>query len=131
MNVIIDNWFLIVAVVAIIVIAVLTVISFFQKPTPQQYAQIREWLLFAVTSAEKQFGSQMGKIKLRYVYDKFLERFDYLAKLISFEKFSELVDSALEEMKKLLESNKKAQEYVGIEQSPTSEEEKKEETIFE
>ena len=65
----------------------------------------------------------MGKLKLRYVYDMFLTKFGDLAKMISFEKFSELVDKALEEMKKILESNKKAQEYVGIEIQETKESE--------
>ena len=55
--------------------------------------------------AEKELGGGTGKLKLRYVYDLFLTKFSWLAKIISFEQFSELVDEALEEMKLLLNTN--------------------------
>lgn len=114
MDNLINNIPLIIVAISAIIVSLTFIINFFQKPTPQQYEQIFAWLLYAVTLAEREFGSKMGKLKLRYVYDMFLTKFGDLAKLISFEKFSELVDKALEEMKHLLESNKKAQEYVGV-----------------
>ena len=51
-------------------------------------------------------------MKLRYVYDWFVRTFPWLAKMISFERFSKMVDGALEQMKKMLESNKAAKEFV-------------------
>lgn len=127
MEYIINNWPFIILLLSVVVIAIVAVINFFQKPTPQQIQQIQEWILYLVIEAERQFGSKMGKVKLRYVYDKFLERFDYLGKIISFEKFSELVDKALSTMKDMISQNDKLKEYVGIDQTPKLEEVKVEE----
>ena len=127
MEYIINNWPFIILLLSVVVIAVVAVISFFQKPTPQQIQQIQEWILYLVIEAERQFGTKMGKVKLRYVYDKFLERFDYLGKIISFDKFSELVDKALSTMKDMISQNDKLKEYVGVEQNPKLKEIKTEE----
>ena len=48
-------------------------------------------------------------------YDMFVERFPYLVQFITFDKFSELVDEALEELKKMLTQNKAILAYVGVE----------------
>lgn len=61
------------------------------------------------------------KIKLRYVYDMFVARFTWLARVISFEAFSMMVDEALERMKKMLESNKAMQTLVSGEAGETVE----------
>lgn len=47
-----------------------------------------------------------------HVYDMFVARFAWLARVISFEAFSMMVDEALERMKKMLESNKAMQDFV-------------------
>lgn len=65
----------------------------------------KKWLLLACLEAEKEFGSKTGAIKLRYVYDMFLARFPVLSKFMSFEQFSNMVDTALEEMKHLINTN--------------------------
>ena len=118
---IVENWALIVAALSIVVCAVIAVLNFFQKPTEEQILTVREWLLYAVTVAERELGSGTGKLKLRYVYDMFASKFPYLVKFISFDKFSDMVDSALEEMKTILSQNKKIQEYVGVEPTPIEE----------
>ena len=41
-----------------------------------QLESLRQWLLFAVTEAEKSLGSGTGKLKLRQVYDMFLTKFE-------------------------------------------------------
>lgn len=82
----------------------------------KQIKKLEEWLLYAVTVAEKKLGGGTGALKLRYVYDWFVRRFPWLAKMISFEHFSKMVDGALEQMKKMLESNKAAKEFVKKEQ---------------
>ena len=79
------------------------------------------WLLYAVTKAEKELGGGTGQIKLRYVYDMFVARFTWLARVISFEAFSMMVDEALERMKKMLESNKAMQTLVSGEAGETVE----------
>lgn len=65
----------------------------------------KKWLLLACLEAEKEFGSKTGVIKLRYVYNMFLARFPVLSKFMSFEQFSDMVDTALEEMKHLINTN--------------------------
>ena len=112
MEQIINNWALIIAAVALVVSEVTAVIKFTNMPTAAQIVKVKEWLLYAVTMAEKELGGGTGKLKLRYVYDLFLTKFNWLAKVISFEQFSALVDEALEEMKRLLESNNAVKEIV-------------------
>ena len=110
----VNNWYLIVAALSIVACAVIAVLDFFKKPTEEQLKAVREWLLFGVVAAEKALGSGTGKLKLRYVYDMFLEKFPVIAQVLSFDKFSELVDSALEEMKALLSTNENVKAYVGL-----------------
>ena len=112
MEYILNNWPLVVAAIAVLVVAIVAVLNFIQKPTDEQIESFRQWILFIVIRTEKKLGSGTGKLKLRYAYDKFLERFPYLAKFISFDKFSEYVDQALEQMKELLNTNSNIQNYV-------------------
>lgn len=112
MNFIINNWSLLIAVVAVIAVAAGFIIKFKNLPTQAQIQKLKEWLLWAVTEAEKQLGGGTGRIKLRYVYDMFVTRFPSLAKIISFDYFSMLVDEALEEFRKLLSTNEKINQYV-------------------
>ena len=112
MKFITENWFVIVAILACAAAGGYTVYAFVKMPSDKQLNKVREWLLYAVTTAEKELGGGTGQIKLRYVYDMFVVRFAWLAKVISFEMFSMMVDEALEKMKTMLESNKAMQELV-------------------
>lgn len=77
-----------------------------------QRKNIKEWLLFAVVEAEKELGSKTGKIKLRQVYDWFINTFPIVSRIVSFNVFSKLVDAALVEMEKILATNKTIKQYV-------------------
>ena len=112
---IVRNWYIIFSFIAIIIVAIVCVVNFFKQPTSEQIRQVREWLLYAVTEVEKIMGSKTGQLKLRMVYDMFLEKFPFISSVISFDKFSELVDEALEEMKHLLSTNEAIRNYVGYE----------------
>ena len=112
MKFITENWFVIVAILACAAAGGYTVYAFAKMPSDKQLNKVREWLLYAVTTAEKELGGGTGQIKLRYVYDMFVVRFAWLAKVVSFEMFSMMVDEALEKMKTMLESNKAMQELV-------------------
>ena len=90
----------------------LFIVNFCKAGQAQQMQMISEWLLLAVVQAEKELGGKTGEIKLRYVYDKFLQRFDKVANFITFEQFSEMVDVALDRMKILLSSNAVIAHYV-------------------
>lgn len=108
----IDNWTLLVVAAAVLagVWYILKRIS--SGPSEEQLLKVKEWLLYAVIMAEKDLGAGTGQIKLRYVYDLFLERFPNLILWIPFETFSKMVDEALEKMKHLLETNKDLEFFV-------------------
>lgn len=112
MNFLIEYWPLLVAGIAVVVVGGYTIYVFVKKPTNEQLNSIMQWLLYAVTKAEKELGSGTGKLKLRYVYDMFISKFGSLAKVITFEMFSLMVDDALEEMRKMLSQNTAVQNYV-------------------
>lgn len=105
MNWILENWFLLIIAIAVAIAVGLAVYRFIELPTPEKLKKVQEWLLFAVTMAEVDYGNGTGVIKLRAVYDQFLVTFPWLVKIITFDTFSGLVDQALDEMRKLLESN--------------------------
>lgn len=111
-NFLIENWQLIVIAIAVVAVAIYVVYAFFKMPKSAQVAKLQEWLLWAVAEAEKALGGGTGQLKLRYVYDMFVGRFPALARVISFEAFSILVDKALEKFNEILSSNKKVDEYV-------------------
>ena len=117
MEFLIENWYIILAAMALGALAVVAVVRFFRLPREQQMENVRQWLLGAVTAAEKELGGGTGKLKLRTVYDAFLTKFPWLAPVIPFEQFSGLVDDALVEMRKLLADNKAVQQMVTGEDS--------------
>lgn len=107
-----ENWYLALTAVVMVVMAVVLVGSFVKLPTKEQIAKIKEWLLYAVTEAEKELGGGTGQLKLRQVYDLFVQRFPAVAAVISFDTFSLWVDEALEQMRELLAKNEHAAAYV-------------------
>lgn len=107
-----DNWYIYVGFLAVGATAGILIYRFVKLPTSEQLDKVREWLLWAVTQAERELGGGTGKLKLRSVYDAFVARFGWLAKIIPFSVFSDLVDDALEEMRELLATNQAAAEYV-------------------
>lgn len=68
--------------------------------------KVKSWLLWGVTTAEKEFGSGTGKLKLAMVYDMFIEKFPKLQAIIPYWLFSKLVDIALIEMREMLKNSK-------------------------
>lgn len=73
---------------------------------------LKEWLLLAVVQAEKELGGGTGQVKLRYVYNLFIEKFTWLSRILSFDVFSMLVDESLDKMRAMLESNEELQNYI-------------------
>lgn len=107
-----ENWYLVVAAVAVLAFAAYCAYTFFKRPTGEQLAAVKEWLLWAVTEAEKELGGNTGQLKLRYVYDMFVERFPSLSAFIKFDAFSAMVDEALGQMRHLLDTNGTIKGYV-------------------
>ena len=118
MKVIIEYWYIIVALAAAAGVAVIVAVRFLGLPRGAQLKKVREWLLLAVTQAEKELGSKTGKLKLRTVYDAFLTKFPWLAPVVSFERFSKLVDDALDEMRDMLDKNEAVKALVEGENQP-------------
>ena len=112
MNFIINNWYIILAAFAILAAAGIAVYRYFNLPSEAQLAKVREWLLWAVTEAEKELGGGTGKLKLRQVYDLFVTRFPWLARIVPFDLFSSMVDAALEDMREMLKNNQAVKAHV-------------------
>lgn len=112
MEFIVNNWYLIVGAAAAVAVLIYLVMKFFKLPRATQLNKVKEWLLFAVTEAERELGSGTGQLKLRYVYDMFVTKFPYLVQFVSFEAFSKMVDDVLIKFKEMFKSNKAVEQYV-------------------
>ena len=108
----IENWFVMLGLVALLVSMGFLVVKFLGLPTNEQVRKIKAWLLQAVIEAEKNLGGKTGKVKLSVVYDAFISKFPMTAKFISFDTFSIYVDLALVEMKNMLTANESVKQYV-------------------
>lgn len=111
-NFILENWLIILVSVAVCVAAGIAVYHFMKQPKADQLRKVREWLLWAVIQAERALGSGTGQLKLRSVYDLFVVRFPWLAKIVPFDMFAKMVDDALDEMRELLENNEDVAAYI-------------------
>ena len=89
-NFLIENWYLFAVPAAVVIWAAVVAVRFFTLPSAEQRKKVKEWLLLAVTEAERELGSGTGAIAGR----------------IPFETFSYWVDKALAEMREMLNSNK-------------------------
>lgn len=65
MKFIVENWFVIVAIAAAGGSIGYAIYSFVKMPSDKQLNKVREWLLYAVTKAEKELGAGTGKLKLQ------------------------------------------------------------------
>ena len=95
MNWLIENWYYIVFAILVVLILIYGVMS----------GKAKEWLRWGVSIAEKDLGSGTGQLKLRKVYDVFMERFPMFSKIVPFFIFSKWVDLALEWMRDQLDKN--------------------------
>ena len=107
-----DNVTLFVLGTILVCVFIFCIYKFAKLGWTRQLEIIQEWLLLAVVKAEKELGSGTGQIKLRYVYDLFIDKFKFSSMFITFSQFSLLVDGALIVMKVILTDNKNVQEYV-------------------
>ena len=112
MEMFVNNWCFLVVIISFVTLTILYVKKFSNLPTGQQKEQIKQWMLWAVSEAEKKYKTGTGTIKLRYVYDLFVKAFPTMAPLISFATFACWVDEVLEQMRHLMETNKCVQDYI-------------------
>lgn len=111
-----DNIVLAIGIIIIVGVAAYTIYYFMNLSKEKQLEVVREWLLLACIQAEKALGSGTGQVKLRFVYDLFIDKFKYLSLVISFEQFSMLVDDALDTMRDMISNNKQVEQYVNSNQ---------------
>ena len=109
---IIENWSLLVVIVSIATVAFVCMKRFGELPPQEQVYKVKQWLLYAVIEAEREFSGGTGVLKLRYVYDLFVKAFPSLTPLVPFDIFRIWVDEALEQMKHLIDTNKSIDSYI-------------------
>lgn len=80
MTVFMENWYICSALMAVTAVIGVEIWRFLKLPTRVQIDKVKEWLLWAVTEAEKELGSGTGQLKLRQVYDLFVQRFPVITK---------------------------------------------------
>lgn len=85
------------------IIAVLAVI--FVMIAAMRYKSFKNWLVYAVSEAEKYLGSGTGKLKIRYAYDLAIKQYPVIAKIIPWSLFSKLIDAALVVMRQMIDDN--------------------------
>lgn len=107
-----ENIGLVIGIIGLVAVVGLCIYDFVKLGKEKQLKMAKEWLLYMVIEAEKVLGGGTGKIKLKFVYDKFISKFKFLSILISFEQFSLMVDEVLEEMRFMLASNEQLKSYV-------------------
>ena len=95
MNWWLDNWYYVVFCVLAVCVCVYGCMT----------GKAKEWLKWAVCYAEEELGGGTGQLKLRMVYDMFIEKFPALASVLPFSIFSKWVDLALEWMREQLDKN--------------------------
>jgi hypothetical protein len=108
----IEDIAVVIGILAVVIVIGYAIYKFTKLERSKQLEIMQEWLLLAVVQAEKELGGGTGQIKLRYVYDMFLNKFKFVSKIMTFEQFSALVDIALIKMNDMLQSNKQIQEYI-------------------
>lgn len=81
-----------------------------------RFASFKNWLVYAVSEAEKYLGAKTGRLKIRYAYDLAVKKFPTFAKILPWGIFSWLVDKALIVMRDML-TNKEIAEYIENEHS--------------
>ncbi len=73
---------------------------------------VKQWLKWAVATAEAILGGETGQLKLRYVYDMAVERFPMIKYIVPFKVFSAWVDEALVWLNEQIKNNPAIRNYV-------------------
>lgn len=90
-----DNWIYLAAVIAFIFVLIYGLMT----------GKVKRWLEWAVSAAERDLGSGTGQLKLREVYNWFIDQFPFFSKIVPFPVFSNWVDIALDWMRDQLDKN--------------------------
>ena len=116
---VLENWYLLAGGLFACGGGVMAAVKFCELSHKQKKEKVREWLVYAVTKAEASLGGGTGQLKLRQVYDLFIQRFPKIANAVSFAEFSRWVDEALIDMREMLEKNQAVSRLVKGEENGT------------
>lgn len=111
MEMLITHWDLILIIIVAICGLVLSTIKLLSLPTTKKKQQLGIVLLNLVILAEAKFGQKTGRVKFSFVYSEILKQFTWV-KFIPLSVVEDLIEDALAEMRKLLESNVKVKQIV-------------------
>ena len=109
---VIENWVNFFCLIVLMTLAVYTILEFLKLTPKQQMKKLQVALLYMVTEAEKEMGSETGRVKRSMVWEWLVKRFPVITLFLTEEKYDELLEQALIEFRKLLESNEKLYDYV-------------------
>lgn len=98
-------------IISIIIIAIVLILIAIYLLTNQK-KRVMDWLIYAVSIAEKQLGEKTGQLKLGLVYDWFIGKFPIFATICPQKVFDAWVDVALKTMREWLKSKNKISEYI-------------------
>ena len=112
LNFLYENWIAIVIIIASCAIIGKCIYDFWKLPLEKKYSKVKEWLLYIVAEAERILGSGTGALKVKFVYNEFINTFPVISKFLSFDKFSKLVDVVLKEFNEILENNQAISDYI-------------------
>lgn len=109
---IIENWYIIIAALAVCAFGGSFVANFLQKSTEEKLESVKQWAIYACAIAQAHLGSGTGQLKMRQTYDMFIIRFPDLAKVISYETYKMTAQLALTELKKMLATNPNVKDLI-------------------
>lgn len=95
MSILLEHWDLILFGIFAILALIIKAKQFFSSPPEKRKELIMVWLVEAVHIAEERYGSKTGQLKLSLVYSMFVDKFGFVATLVSKQVFEELVEKAL------------------------------------
>ena len=109
---VIENWVYFFCLIVLMTLAVYTILGFLKLTPKQQMKKLQVALFYMVTEAEREMGSETGRVKRSMVWEWLVKRFPVITLFLTEEKYDELLEQALAEFRKLLESNEKLYDYV-------------------
>lgn len=108
---IIENWFLIVALACVLGVVIKDIKDYLFLPKIEREKKIKTFIYNLVEEAEHQItGTKQGKIRLKFVIDKFYKKCPFIFKLLLPKaKLITFIEENVKEMKQYIESSREIQ----------------------
>lgn len=97
--------YVVIGIIALVCATAGSVLVFIRLPKERRHEIIVEWLKDIVFETERALGSKTGQLKLRRAYQMFVEQVPWLAKVTTFDEFSDCVKEALEWVENAISKN--------------------------